>query len=166
MKVRLRPLTRADLEPYRRWVNDPRVKRLVDRTGNVSREDHRRWYRRVTTSPEIAMFAVEDRATREYIGNVWLFDIHPRHRRAEVRIVLPGARGHGADALREIKRLGFRRYRLAKLFAYVLAINPRARRAFEKAGFRLEAVLRKHAVSGRRRIDVYILSARARSSRA
>lgn len=161
MKVRLRPLTRADLEPYRRWVNDPRIKRLVDRTGHVSREDHRRWFKRVTTSSEIAMFAVEDRGTGEYLGNVWLFDIHPRHRRAEVRIVMPGARGHGADALRAIKRLGFRRHRLARLYAYVLAINPRARRAFEKAGFQLEATLKKHAVSGRRRVDVHVFGAQA-----
>jgi RimJ/RimL family protein N-acetyltransferase len=51
----------------------------------------------------------------------------------------------------------FERLNLHRVYAYVLAINPRARRAFEKAGFALEGTLREDRWAGDAYTDVYLL---------
>ena len=45
-----------------------------------------------------------------------------------------------------------------RVYAYVLAFNPRARKAFEKCGFVLEGVLREDRRSGGGYTDVFVLA--------
>lgn len=156
--VRLRTFEPEDAERYRRWVNDPEIARLIDRAGEVSRVEHEVWYRALVTSPTVAPFAVERLADGAFIGLVWLHDIHPRHRRAEVRIVI-GDRsawggGHGTDALRVVTRIAFGPLGLEKLWADVLATNPRAAAAFERAGFTREGLFRGDRAQNGARADV------------
>jgi RimJ/RimL family protein N-acetyltransferase len=47
---------------------------------------------------------------------------------------------------------------LHRLYAYVFARNPRAKRAFEKAGFTVEGLLRQERRFGTEFIDVYLLA--------
>jgi RimJ/RimL family protein N-acetyltransferase len=156
--VRLRSFEPEDAERYRVWVNDPEVARLIDRAGQVSRAEHDAWYRALVTSPSATAFAVDRLADGRFIGLAWLYDIHPRHRRAEVRIVI-GDRaawggGCGTDALRVLARIAFGPLGLEKLWAEVLATNPRAAAAFERAGFSREGLLRADRVQDDRRLDV------------
>jgi RimJ/RimL family protein N-acetyltransferase len=93
-----------------------------------------------------------------FIGLVWLYGIHPRHRRAEVRIVI-GDRsawggGCGTDALRVLVRIAFGVLGLEKLWADVLATNPRAAAAFERAGFTREGLLVADRVQDKGRVNV------------
>src|SRR5262249_602538 len=156
--VRLRPFTPADAEPYRGWVNDPEVARLIDRARPVTAAEHQAWYEALINSTTAAPFAIERRADKELLGLVWLYDIHPRHRRAEVRIVI-GERGTwgagcGTDALRVLARIAFGPLGLDKLWADVLATNPRGVAAFERAGFAREGCLRGDRVQDGGRVDV------------
>ena len=156
--VRLRPFGPDDAERYRAWVNDPEIGALIDRAGTVTEVEHRAWYRAVVASPTAAMFAVDRRADGKFIGLVWLYDIHPRHKRAEVRIVI-GDRsawggGYGTDALRLLIRVAFGPLGLDKLWADVLATNPRGVGAFERAGFAREGLLRADRAHGAGRVDV------------
>src|SRR5215467_15035627 len=156
--VRLRTFEPDDAETYRAWVNDPEIARLIDRSGPVKRSEHETWYRGIVASPTAAPFAVERLSDRRFIGLVWLFDIHARHRRAEVRIVL-GDRsawggGYGTDALRVLARIAFGPFDLEKLWADVLATNPRACGAFERAGFTREGLLKGDRAHDSGRVDV------------
>lgn len=153
--VTLRPFEREDAEAYRAFVNDPEIARLVDRAKPVTRLEHAQWYERLIASD--AAFAIED-GPLGFIGLVWLHAIHWRHRRAEVRILI-GQRsawggGRGTDALRVLARVAFGPLNLEKLWADVLATNPRAAAAFEKAGFVREGLLRGDRVVDGRRVDV------------
>ena len=156
--VRLRAFEPADAERYRVWVNDPEIGLLIDRAGPVTVDEHEAWYRGLVASPTVAVFAVDRLTDGEFLGLVWLYDIHPRHRRAEVRIVI-GERsawggGYGTDALRVLVRIGFGPLGLEKLWADVLVTNPRAVRAFERAGFRREGFLEGDRALGTGRVDV------------
>jgi len=157
-RVKLRAFELEDAEPYRAWVNDPEIARLVDRAAPVSREEHQAWYAALTSSPDNLVFAVERLKDGAFIGLVWLYRINWRHRRAEVRIVL-GERtawggGHGTDALRLLRRIAFGPINLEKLWADVLTTNPRGVAAFERAGFVREGLLRGDRVVEGRRVDV------------
>ena len=156
--VRLRPFEPHDAERYRAWINDPETARLIDRDGPVGRAEHEAWYRALVASPTAAVFAVDRIRDGTFIGVVWLYDIHQRHRRAEVRIVIGDKSawggGCGTDALRVLARIAFGPLELDKLWADVLATNPRAARAFERAGFAREGLLAGDRVLAGGRVDV------------
>ena len=156
--VRLRAFEPGDAERYRAWINDPETARLIDRAGPVGKAEHDAWYRSLIASPSAAVFAVDRLADGAFIGVVWLYDIHERHRRAEVRIVIgektAWGGGYGPDALRVLTRIAFGARKLDKLWADVLATNPRAARAFERAGFTREGLLAGDRVQGGDRVDV------------
>ncbi|HXG87685.1 MAG TPA: GNAT family protein [Vicinamibacterales bacterium] len=159
-RVRLCPLALPHLERTLAWANDPELMILLNRAQPVTAEEHAAWFARVTVNNQCAYFAIETIDDR-HIGNVWLWNIDARHRRAEVRIVIGDAvatdRGYGSAALDSIARFAFDSLELHKVYAYVLAINPRARRAFEKAGFTTEGLLRADRWSGDRWVDVHLL---------
>lgn len=158
--VRLRPFEQEDIETYRRWINDPEIMTLIDRFRPVSRYEHERWYRQLVRRNDAVVFAIETVPGRRYVGNVWLWNIEWHHGRAEVRIVMGKRRGRGlgTEALRMIRQYAFERLKLVKLYAYVLDINVRARKAFEKAGFRVEAHLENDRNAGGKRVGTWILS--------
>jgi RimJ/RimL family protein N-acetyltransferase len=156
--VRLRSFEPDDAERYRAWINDVEVARLIDRAKAVTRLEHEAWYRSLVTSDANCVFAVERLDDGRFIGLVWLYAIHWRHRRAEVRIVL-GDRdswggGFGTDALRLLAAIAFGSMNLDKLWADVLATNPRAVAAFERAGFEREGLLRGDRFDNGVRLDV------------
>jgi RimJ/RimL family protein N-acetyltransferase len=160
VSVRLAPLEARHLEQTLSWANDPELSRLLDRAGPVTAAEHQTWFRALGGRGDCQYFAVET-AEGRHVGNVWLWEIDRRHRRAEVRIVLgdPSAtdRGLGTQALDMIATYAFDSLDLHKVYAYVLAINPRAKRAFEKAGFRIEGLLRADRWSRDRWVDVHLL---------
>ncbi len=156
--VRLRRFEPEDAERYRAWINDPEIAWLIDRAAPVTEAEHRTWYLALIASPTAAVFAVDRLADGRFIGLAWLYDIHPRHKRAEVRIVI-GERsawggGFGTDTLRVLVRVAFDTLGLEKLWADVLATNPRGVGAFERAGFTREGLLRADRVQGDGRVDV------------
>ena len=145
-KVRLRAIERSDLECWRAWVNDSEVAAFVDRILPVTAPEHETFFEKAVLGNSSAVwFGLEERSSKQYIGNVWLWNIDQRHRKAEVRILI-GDRGYwsggfGTSALRLISNFAFEQVGLHKLYAYVMARNPRAKAAFQKAGFHDEADL-------------------------
>lgn len=94
---------------------------------------------------DAVVFSVIDNESGEYLGNVWLWAVHPVHRSAELRIVMsPEAKGKGfgTAACQGLLRFAFQDLNLHKVYLYVLNHNKGAVRAFEKAGFVREGVLK------------------------
>jgi RimJ/RimL family protein N-acetyltransferase len=146
LPISLRRLHRTHLDRTRSWANEPELMRLMDRSGFVSEAEHVAWFEELTHRNDRRYFAIELGDDHRHVGNVWLWQIDARHRKAEVRIVIGDStarsRGLGTTAIELVCREAFDSLGLTRVYAYTLAINPRARRAFEKAGFELEGVLR------------------------
>ena len=143
------------------WMNDPEFMTLLNRTRVIGADEHERWLRALPQREDVRYFAVEDRAGA-HLGNVWLAEIDAYHRKAEVRIVI-GRRdaqnaGVGTQAIDLVARAGFDDLGLQRLSAFVLAFNVRARRAFERAGFAVEGVLRRDRRSGNGWVDAILLA--------
>jgi RimJ/RimL family protein N-acetyltransferase len=158
--VTLGPLDRRHSEQTRQWANDYQLAHLLDRARPVTDVEHERWFADLSARTDCVFFAVETNSEATHVGNVWLWDIDARHRKAEVRVVLAAegrGRGLGSEALTLLGDFARDRLNLRRLFAYVLATNPRARRAFEKAGYELEGVLRQDRWVGDRYADVFLL---------
>jgi RimJ/RimL family protein N-acetyltransferase len=157
--VSLQPFERRHLAQTLQWTNDPELARLLDRSRQIATDEHEQWFASLATRQDTKFFAIEDDA--RHIGNVWLADIDVRHRKAEVRIVIAADavnRGSGTHGLSLISDYAFNVMKLHRLYAVVLAFNPRGRRAFEKAGFVLEGTLRDDRFDGTQYVDAFLLA--------
>lgn len=160
-RVRLVPLGPQHLQATLAWVNDPEMMRLLGRSAPVTPAEHRQWFETLASRSDCRYFAVETTDTDVHIGNIWLWDIDRRHRRAEVRILFGNGtgrdRGLGSEAIGRLAGLVFGTMDLHRLCAYVMTLNPRAKRAFEKAGFTGEGLLRGDRWIGDAWVDTHIL---------
>ena len=161
-RIRLVALGEQHLETTRKWTNDPEMMRLLGRQAVVGAGEHRAWFDALKARGDCSYFAVETDDAGRHIGNIWLWNIDRRDRKAEVRILFGDeatrGRGYGSEAIALLAGLAFNRLQLHRLYAYVFAINPRAKRAFEKAGFQIEGVLREERWLNDGYVDVYLLA--------
>ncbi len=67
-------------------------------------------------------------------------------------------KGYGTDAVNAIVGFGFAELRLERIWLNVWTENDRARRAYEKAGFVLEATLRHDRYEGGRYTSGHVMS--------
>ena len=159
--VTLRPFEKEDLERYRQWINDASIGSLIDRALPVSGEEHQKWYSALLENNNAAVFAITAVWDACYIGNVWLWGIDWRHRKAEVRILIGDedyqGKGLGTEAIELITTFAFTRLNLNRLYAYVLDSNVRAKKAFEKVGFSVEGVLKKDRFIDGKYQDVFLM---------
>lgn len=158
--VTLVAFERRHLDATLIWNNDPELRRLLDRSRPIEAADHLRWFAGLAGRSD-TMFRAIHLADGRHVGNVWLADIDQRHRKAEMRVII-GDRptigsGAGSAALDLMARHAFDTLGLHRVYAYVLAFNPRARRAFEKAGFALEGTLKDDRWDGTRFVDAFLL---------
>ncbi len=105
--------------------------------------------------------AVVERATGACVGEVVLNDWDPANQACSFRIALDArvhGRGLGTEATRLIVGYGFERLGLHRISLEVYAFNPRARRAYEKAGFVAEGVLRESLLWEGERVDATVMS--------
>ena len=151
-RVELVPLGRTHLARTREWANDPELMRLMDRRQPVSPAEHEAWFASLSRRADCVYFAIELRSDRTHIGNVWLWDVDRRNRKAELRVVVGdrGARGSGlgSEAIDKLCRHAFDSLGLHRIYAYVLGINPR--RVWPSNAPALRTRARFEMIAGRR----------------
>lgn len=160
--VSLASLGHRHLARTREWANDPHLMRMMDRASVVSEGEHRTWFEALANQRDRAYFAVEAGDDAVHVGNVWLWAIDRRHRKAELRVVIGDAaargKGIGAAAIDRLCRHAFEVLGLHRVYAYVLAINPAGRRACERSGFSLEGTLRDDRLTADGFVDTYVMA--------
>jgi RimJ/RimL family protein N-acetyltransferase len=165
-RVFLRPFEAADAETYRRWRADAEPMALAG------------WHERAPLSlaqveRRIAGLA-EEQGKDAYafviclaederpIGEVMLVDIDRVNGGAQVGIFIgepdEWGKGYGTDAVRGLVDFGFAELRLERIWLEVSTENPRAQRAYEKAGFTREATFRHDRWEGGRYTDGHVMS--------
>ena len=91
-RITLVPLDRRHLSRTLAWANDPDTARLMNRVKAVSESEHETWFQSILLRPDCAYFAIEQTdvpsGEPSHVGNVWLWDIDMRHRKAELRVVV------------------------------------------------------------------------------
>lgn len=165
-RVYLRPFEAADAETYRRWRADAEPMALAG------------WHERAPLSlaqveARIAKLADEQgkdhytfliclAADERPIGEVGLGDLDRLNGSAQLGIFIgepdEWGKGYGTDAVTALVDFGFRELRLERIWLEVWTENPRARRAYEKAGFTWEATLRHDRYEGGQYTDGHVMS--------
>ena len=164
--VVLRPFASEDLAAMREVLLDPEVLRL---TGSVhdkdavpqTPEEMEKWYATRNDQQDRLDLAIVDRASGRCVGEAVLNEWDQENRSCNFRILLGRAgrgRGLGTEATRLIVGYGFERLGLHRISLEVYSFNPRARRAYEKAGFRAEGILRETLRYGDQWIDATVMS--------
>jgi len=144
--VRLEPLTEAVFDDYWASLADPEVSRLTGTHATFEADQVRAVLRNRREHHDRADWAVLRRDDGAFLGEVVINDFDPHNESANYRIGLAGPahfnHGYGTEATRLVVDFAFDRIGLHRLELEVFAFNPRARRVYEKCGFRLEGTLR------------------------
>jgi len=144
----LRPVELSDVnDDYVRWMNDADVNRFMEtRFRAQSRKDVEGYVTSMIEKANVYFFAILLQDKAKHIGNIKLEVTSPIHRRGEISLFV-GEKGHwgkgfASEAIRLVKDFGIKDLGLHKLTAGCYSDNQGSARAFEKAGFLREAVLR------------------------
>jgi RimJ/RimL family protein N-acetyltransferase len=137
--VTLRPMTGEDTPAVWEMLHDPEGNDLTDTTATFTYEQIAEWCATRVEQDERLDLAIVENATGELAGEAVLNEYAPDADEANFRIALRGpawyGRGLGTEATRLIVEHGLHTIGLRRITLSVLARNPRARRAYEKAGF-------------------------------
>jgi RimJ/RimL family protein N-acetyltransferase len=156
--VTLSPLRPEHVGPaYVAWLNDPETTRFTEVANTRNDESSVRQYvEEAAVSETAAMWRIC--IGEHHVGNIRISDINRRHKRAAIAILIGEAdkRGHGigTEAIKLSTDYAFVELGIEKLTAGIYAGNKASRKAFEKAGYRCDAILSRHAILEGRRVDV------------
>jgi RimJ/RimL family protein N-acetyltransferase len=158
----LAPLTNADAETLFGWINDRDLVLKNAAYRPVHEPQHLAWLQDITRRDDVAIFAIRAAGTGALIGVCQLRAIDRVHSTADLQIrigdVSARGRGHGTEAVMRLLDFAFRDLNLHRVSLQVFADNAAAIRAYEKAGFTREGVLRAAAHVDGRYVDIVCMS--------
>ena len=164
-RIRLRGIERDDLPIFVRWFNDPDVRENLLMHLPMSLVEEEKWFEGVLNQPAAERpMVIEAKIDGIWtaIGNLGIFTIDPRIRKAEVGIAIGEKRywnqGYGTEAMKLLLKHGFNTLNLNRISLDVYETNPRAIRAYEKAGFKEEGRLREGHYFNGKYIDIIVMS--------
>ncbi len=161
-RLLLRSLSRDDVGPaYVAWMNDPLVQRnLESRFAVHDVLSVQRFVEACNDSAGSLLLGLFGEGGR-HIGNIKLGPIDANHGRASIGIMIGDraawGRGYAREAIACLCSHAFGAAGLRRVTAGCYAGNLTAIRAFERAGFSREGVLRGHAVQDGAAVDVVLL---------
>ncbi len=162
-RLRLRDIVPEDAsDTYANWMNDPDVNRYAEfRFTRHTPESIRQYIEAVTRSDTSLFLAIIDTQEERHIGNIKLGNIEHQHGVADVGIIIGEksywGRGFGTEAIDLLAGYAFATLGLRKLTAGFYATNTGSIRAFEKAGFTAEGVMKAQYISDGKVIDGVLL---------
>lgn len=148
-RVRLEPLTMAVLEDYLAALADPEVRRLTGSRATYARPGVEAWLATRAEHPDRADWAVVRVEDGAFLGEAVLNEVDLDNESANYRVWLAGpqlfGQGYGTEITRLVVNYALGPCGLHRVSLGVYDFNPRAQRAYEQCGFRLEG-RRRHAL--------------------
>jgi RimJ/RimL family protein N-acetyltransferase len=170
-RIRFRGVERTDIPTFVQWLNDSEVIQGLLVHYPISQVDEEGWFERLLTHPvDERVMGIEvkepnpggDTPSWKLIGTIAFDHIDWRLGAAEFGILIGDKHywnhGYGTEAVRLLVRHGFDTLNLNRIFLHVFTTNPRAIRAYEKAGFTLEVRERQAEFRNGKYIDVLLMS--------
>ena len=163
--IRLRAIEREDVKHFFEWVNDPEVTFGLSLYLPMSMTDEERWFESLanrTLNEKPFGIDVRDGDGWRLIGNCTFFDIDTIAHSGELGIMIGDKsewnKGRGTETMSLLLRHGFETLNLNRIVLRVYADNPRAIRAYEKAGFKLEGTFREAVFKRGKFGDMHVMS--------
>jgi RimJ/RimL family protein N-acetyltransferase len=162
--IRLEPLAQRDVDDAWTMVQDADVRRFTGLPSDVDASYLPGWiarYEKGWSDGSCAGFSIRDAADGRFLGFAAIVRLDLEARQGEVGYMLaPAARGRGAAAaaVRLVTGWGLGRLRLERLELRIDDENQASKRVAERAGYRLEGVLRSLAFKEGLRTDTGVWS--------
>lgn len=134
---------------YCRWMNDPEVTRYLEsRFYPQSIEDIRSYVDEISKNADSLFLAIVLRQNNSHIGNIKIHRIDKNHKHAEIALIIGEktcwGKGLGTEAIRLLVNYAFQALKLHKVYAGCYAGNTGSIKAFKKAGFKEDGVMKQH----------------------
>lgn len=148
-KVCLRAYKEEDIKIATGFVNDKELKKFLVATipFPMSLWEEETWIRSQTGNENGEYnFAIEDLETNKYIGGCGIQKVNWISRVATVGIMIGDkdywGKGYGTDAMKVLMQFIFENMNMNKIRLSTFSFNERAKKSYEKCGFKVEGVLR------------------------
>ncbi|HEV8444780.1 MAG TPA: GNAT family protein, partial [Steroidobacteraceae bacterium] len=148
---------------YVAWLNDPQVNRFLEsRFSTATPESVREFVAGAAASANVLFLGIRALEPRRHVGNIKLGPIDTRHGLGEIGIMIGDrmawGRGVASAAIERLAAIARDQLRLRKLTAGCYASNAGSQRAFEKAGFRVEARRAAHFLLDGKTEDLVLMA--------
>jgi RimJ/RimL family protein N-acetyltransferase len=169
-RIRFRAIERDDLPTFVKWINDPDVKQGIGIYLPFSMVDEQEWFDTMQKRPpsehnlaiELKELTPQGDESGKLIGSCGFFNLDQRNAGSEFGIMIGDKsnwnKGYGTEAVRLLVKHGFYTLNLNRIYLRVLETNPRAIRAYEKAGFTHEGRQRQADFRDGKYIDLLVMS--------
>lgn len=157
----LRPLSKDDsFDNYVNWLNDQETTLFMG-SGRLPStiEGLREYIDFYNKSKDGMLLGIFSKKSSKHIGNITLHQIDWKNRHAEIGILIGDkksrGKGYATEAVRLVADHAFNKVNLRKLYTGMVKGNEASKRAFEKAGFKVEGMLREHFYLNGEYLDCY-----------
>lgn len=152
-------------EAFSRWSLDSEYWRLSASDAALPRSAKliKEWLEKELgkDNPQLFMFAIRRLEDQQLIGEIDLDGVLWTHGESFVGIGLGEreywGKGYGTDAMRVILKYAFSELNLYRVSLNVFDYNPRAKRSYEKAGFKEEGRCREFLLRDGKRYDLIFM---------
>ena len=162
-RLYLRAVESSDLnDNYVAWMNNPDINRYME-TWHFphTKENIRNYINEHADDRNEPFFAIILKDGMEHIGNVKLGPINWIHRYADISIFIGEiaywGSGYATEAIKLITEYAFKKLGLHKVKSGIYSLNTGSIKAFERAGFNIEAILPSHVFYEGRWLNLYLM---------
>ncbi|PZM84978.1 hypothetical protein DLH72_02580 [Candidatus Gracilibacteria bacterium] len=153
---------REDAKVWYKQMNDIENQVFLNQRGKIFLlEQEYDYYDSLKNQINRRMFGIMVKETGKIIGNLSLFDISEINRNAVLGVLLGDKteqnKGYGTEALNLILKYGFEVLGLHKIKLEVLATNSRAKKVYEKVGFKEVGIFKEDIFDYEKYIDKIIM---------
>ena len=165
-KVVITAMTREALPLTLEWVNDPEYKYYNGTIFPISEFEHFSYFENKAKEKYDKVFLIREKSSMKCIGMTGFKNMDVINGNTEMYCSLGKSfgdaknvygQGYGTEAILLMSGFAFHELNLHKVYAKVYAYNGRSKKAFEKAGFVVEAVLKEHHFTRGEYTDIFLM---------
>lgn len=140
--VYLTPMSYDDCEDFLRWRNSDFIKSFFIYRKDITVEEQKNWIREKVETGLVLQYIIWDKQANKKIGCVYIQNVDRESKNAEFGILIGEQEyvggGRGTESAQLLIDYAFEKFGLEKIYLRVLKDNERAKRSYEKAGFKTE----------------------------
>ena len=158
-KCYLSPIDINDAEKYTEWLNDLEITRHLSIYHSIINTETEKTF--LAELSKEHNYGIIDQSTNCLIGNCGFVDIDHVHQTAETGIFIGDknywSKGYGTEALWLLLDYGFKALNLHNVMIRVYSFNERAKKSYEKIGFKYMGKRREALKRGNEKFDILYL---------
>lgn len=149
-RLKLETLTPQNMsDEYVSWLQDPEIIQYLEvRHAQQTQETVTSFVQDMLESENNLMLGIFTKTDNKHIGNIKIGPINWRYGRADIGIIIGDknawGKGYATETIQSICDIAFKTLELTRLQAGAYASNAGSLKAFKKAGFKQEGILKAY----------------------